>query len=250
MQPEPIPWRRGVAAGVLLVVCSFAATEVGLLSSIAIPAGEDKIGRGAVASLVAGALLVLSAWLCGRLAFRGAARRDWAGVGLRRSVRTISSVALFVPITIGVVILTSVITQALGLTGTTEIDSNHRSEGFKLLIAFLTVVTAPWIEELSMRGFLYSGLAGRFGHWPAACISGLVWASLHLTPGVLVIFTGVGIVLAWLRRRTGSILPGVGLHGTWNAIAAGSTGAGWWAAGALGLLAATIVFAVQRLEPA
>ncbi len=250
VQPEPVEWRRGVAAAALLMLGSFVASGIGFLVWQVVPAGAGRIAGGAATSATVGALTLATMWACGWLAFRGRAQPAWAALGLRRSRRTVSSVLLFVPITVGVVIVTGVITQVLGLTGTTEIDSDTRSQGFKLLVAFLTVVAAPWTEELSMRGFLYSGLAGRLGHWPAACISALVWASLHLTPGVLVIFTGVGIVLAWLRRRTGSILPGVGLHGSWNAIAAGSTGAGWWTAGALGLLAATIVLAVHRLGPA
>ena len=96
---------------------------------------------------------------------------------------------------------------------------------------------APWTEELAFRGYLYSTLAGRFGFWPGAVVSSLAWASLHLTSGVLIAFTGVGVVLCWLRRRTGSLLPGVGLHGAWNALAAGLSGAGWWVSGGLGLLA-------------
>ena len=62
---------------------------------------------------------------------------------------------------------------------------------------------------------------------------------------MLIAFTGVGVVLCWLRRRTGSLLPGVGLHGSWNALAAGLTGAGWWVSGGLGLLAASMVLAVS-----
>ncbi len=60
-----------------------------------------------------------------------------------------------------------------------------------------------------MRGFLFSALARRFGFWPGALVSGVVWAGLHVEPGVLILFSAEGMLLAWLRRRTGSLLPGI-----------------------------------------
>ena len=59
-----------------------------------------------------------------------------------------------------------------------------------------------------MRGFLLSGLWQRFGFWPAAVASSLVWAGLHGVSGVLIPFTCEGLVLCWIRRRTGSVRTG------------------------------------------
>jgi dihydropteroate synthase len=53
------------------------------------------------------------------------------------------------------------------------------------------------------------------------------------------------MLLAWLRRRTGSLLPGIGLHGSWNTLVMGTTGGGWVPVPFLGLLLATIYSAVR-----
>ena len=78
-----------------------------------------------------------------------------------------------------------------------------------------------------MRGFLLSGLWQRFGFWPAAVVSSLVWASLHGVSGVLIPFTCEGIMLCWIRRRTGSVRTGIALHAGQNTVASLFSGAGF-----------------------
>jgi membrane protease YdiL (CAAX protease family) len=248
-QQPRLSWRRGAAAGILLIAGSLAATVAGAALARLVPPDADRVPRAALASVFIAANTALAVWLCGRLVFAGR-RREWGRYGISRPRRAVSSLLLFVPLAVAVLFVTAIITALLGLTGTTAVDTTHRSEGFKLFVAFLSVVLAPWTEELAIRGFLYTALAGRIGHWPSAALSAAVWSGLHLVWGVLVIFAGIGVVLAWLRRRTGSIIPGVALHGCWNAFAAGESGAGWWAAGAFGILAASIGYAVVRTGPA
>jgi uncharacterized protein len=250
--PKPVSWGRGLAAAVVVIVVSQLAFVAGFEIARFAPSAPDRIPRGLVASLVIGALTWIALVLSARLLFRHR-ERDWSLVGISLPRRTVSSVLLFIPLVFVVAYIGFAISQLLGLTSTTAIDTEHRSQGYRLLIAFATIVIAPWTEELAFRGYLYSTLAGRFGYWPGAVVSSLAWASLHLTSGVLIAFTGVGVVLCWLRRRTGSLLPGVGLHGTWNALAAGLSGTGWWVSGGLGLLAASMVLTVAWIrgrEPA
>jgi membrane protease YdiL (CAAX protease family) len=250
--PKPVGWGRGLAAAAAVMLISQIAFVAGFELARFAPSSPDRIPRGLVACVVVGALtwgaLALSGWLL----FRNR-ERDWSLVGIALPRRTVSSVLLFIPMVVAVAYIGFVIAALLGLTGSTEIDTEHRSEGYRLLIAFATIVIAPWTEELAFRGYLYSTLAGRFGFWPGAIVSSIAWSGLHLAPGVLFAFAGVGVVLCWLRRRTGSVLPGVGLHGSWNALAAGLTGASWWVVGGLGLLAATMALTVswiRKHEPA
>ena len=60
---------------------------------------------------------------------------------------------------------------------------------------------------------------------------------------MLLVFTAEGVLLAWVRRRTGSILPGVGLHGAQNTLATAVDGGGWAPVPIAGLLLATIIAA-------
>jgi uncharacterized protein len=245
--PKSVGWGRGLAAAVAVIGGSQFAFVAGFELARFAPSTPDRIPRGLVACLVVGAMTWVALALSALLLFRGR-ERDWSLVGIALPHRTISSVLLFVPLVIPVAYVGFLIAQLLGLTGTTEIDTEHRSQGYRLLIAFATIVIAPWTEELAFRGYLYSTLADRFGFWTGAIVSSLAWSSLHLAPGVLFAFAGVGVVLCWLRRRTGSVLPGVGLHGSWNALAAGVTGASWWVAGGLGLLAATMLLVVSWIR--
>jgi membrane protease YdiL (CAAX protease family) len=76
----------------------------------------------------------------------------------------------------------------------------------------------PFVEELTFRGLGFS-LLSRFGERTAIVLVGIVFGLAHglvLTLPVIVVF---GCVLAWVRARTGSVFPGMVLHGTFNLIA-------------------------------
>jgi len=80
------------------------------------------------------------------------------------------------------------------------------------------VVGAPLAEELMFRGLGYS-LLERFGGAVAIAGSSAAWALAHgLIEAFPVIFV-LGIGLGLLRRASRSILPGMLLHGVFNAIA-------------------------------
>jgi hypothetical protein len=132
--------------------------------------------------------------------------------------------------------LLTAIGNAIGLHGTTTLPLHHRHAGMVLLLTWIAVVAAPWMEELSMRGFLLAGLWQRFGFWPAAVASSLVWAGLHGVSGVLIPFTCEGLVLCWIRRRTGSVRTGIALHAAQNTAASLFSGAGFLVAPPLAAL--------------
>lgn len=73
----------------------------------------------------------------------------------------------------------------------------------------------PFVEELTYRGLGYS-LLERFGKWPAIAMVGVVFALSHgliVSLPVLILF---GCALAWIRSKTGSVVPGMVLHGMFN----------------------------------
>ena len=76
----------------------------------------------------------------------------------------------------------------------------------------------PFVEELTFRGLGYS-LISRFGRWPAILVVGVLFGLAHglvLTLPIIVVF---GCILAWIRSRTGSVFPGMVVHGTFNLVA-------------------------------
>jgi uncharacterized protein len=88
-------------------------------------------------------------------------------------------------------------------------------------------------EELGWRGFLAPMLVARFGFTPGALIGGLIWAAWHMPlllfadygvgtpwwfsiPCFVVQVVAFGVVLTWLRLRSGSLWPAAIAHASHN----------------------------------
>lgn len=91
---------------------------------------------------------------------------------------------------------------------------------------FLIIVAASITEEVFFRGFVFPGLRSRLPFALAAVISAAVWALLHFNPenpagswGVVLQLTVLGVALAWVYERTGSLWPSIGIHALNNALA-------------------------------
>lgn len=82
----------------------------------------------------------------------------------------------------------------------------------------LTAIAVPVVEELTFRGAGYSLLA-RYGPVVAIVGTGILFGVAHGLVLALPILVAFGIGLAWLRSQTGSVFPGMILHGTFNAVA-------------------------------
>ncbi len=75
----------------------------------------------------------------------------------------------------------------------------------------------PLVEELLFRGVGYTLLL-RFGEAAAVIGIGVAFALIHGVVEGLPIFFVFGAGLAYLRQRTGSVLPCVAVHGAFNAL--------------------------------
>ena len=83
-------------------------------------------------------------------------------------------------------------------------------------------VQAGLIEELLFRGVLSRTLeATRLGVWGGAMLANLPFAALHLQYGFAgqFVILALGLTLSYIRRRTGSLWPGIGCHAVNNAVA-------------------------------
>jgi len=96
-----------------------------------------------------------------------------------------------------------------------------KAMGMLPLLALAFVVMAPVGEEIAFRGFLYRGLAPRLGPVLAIGITAAVWGGLHVQYGFFLQLQIllIGLVLGWLRWRTGSTILTIILHGMMNAVA-------------------------------
>ncbi|HUZ83198.1 MAG TPA: CPBP family intramembrane glutamic endopeptidase, partial [Gaiellales bacterium] len=205
-EPPGSAWLRTVGAAALLMVCYLALSTAAFYVSAV--GGSVTLAGGVAAVVVGGVLGVVAVRMA--MALDATPPRLRAVMsGTNRSRRAIVPLLVAAIVIVAVVPMLVVVAERLGARGTTALPLRREPAGWDLALAFVAIALAPWMEEISVRGLLFTGLQRRFGFWPAAAASGFVWAALHRAPAVLVAFTVAGVALAWVRRRTGSVRAGV-----------------------------------------
>jgi uncharacterized protein len=112
-----------------------------------------------------------------------------------------------------------------------DVLKSAQADGSVWLLVIAFCVAAPMSEELLARGFLYRGWSESFLRVPGAILlSSLAWTALHLQYNwffFFEIFT-IGLLLGYLRYRSGSLWLTIVLHGLNNLAATVQT---MWLAG-------------------
>ena len=93
--------------------------------------------------------------------------------------------------------------------------------GTRLLVGFLTVILTPVVEELMFRGVLLSWLVRHMAAWPAIVVSAVIFAVAHYGDANLWVLPGlavVGIVLAWVTVKDGSLRRAMPIHMGFNLV--------------------------------
>ena len=93
------------------------------------------------------------------------------------------------------------------------------TQGIGLVLTLIAAaIVAPLVEETLFRGFLYGGLRGRIGVVGAMLVSTLFFTALHFSIDQFIPIFVLGLFLAWLYEKTGSLYPGMLLHAVNNAV--------------------------------
>ncbi len=93
------------------------------------------------------------------------------------------------------------------------------SAGYGLGIQLFSIAVMPGVwEELAFRGLIQGQLGRSVGAREAIVLSSLLFGIIHLRFFSLPYLVGLGAVLAILRQRSGSLLPGMVVHAAHNAI--------------------------------
>ena len=92
-----------------------------------------------------------------------------------------------------------------------------REYGWPMWSAFVLIAVCPALfEELAFRGYLLGRFESVMGARDALILQAMLFAILHMSLLMLPpLFLG-GLLLGLLRRRTGSLLPGIAMHFVWN----------------------------------
>jgi membrane protease YdiL (CAAX protease family) len=97
---------------------------------------------------------------------------------------------------------------------TDEIQRHHYSVW--QLLALYSLAPAVF-EEIAFRGVIFGRLRAVLGDREGWLVQAALFSVLHLSPVIFPTHFAMGLIFGWLRMRTGSLIPGMILHATWNA---------------------------------
>lgn len=154
-----------------------------------------------------------------------ARRAGWAAVGLRgTSWRHFVIVPpLFLLGLTAVALVNLGVAQLAGGFENPQVDALTGGQvlapGELGLLLLLVAVVVPFAEELFFRGMLYPLLRARLGAAASIALNAALFALAHVVPLLLPGLFVVGVILAYLRERSGSIWPPMLYHAMQNATA-------------------------------
>lgn len=142
---------------------------------------------------------------------KGFPARDWWRIVLWILVLIVFSVTA--------VYLTSFLGNTVENSKTESLQQNVTL--FTIIIGIISAgIVSPFYEEIFYRGFIYRWLRTRVGMRWAIVISSLIFTLAHFpTMNAMPVNFISGVVFAWTYERTGSVVPGMIVHGVFNTIA-------------------------------
>lgn len=142
---------------------------------------------------------------------------------------TLTGVLLAAPMTLGVDVLEALLSWHGTVVQPMVLQA--QAPGVFLLTLLKSALLAPVLEELFFRGYLLHAMK-RFGEPRAAAVSALCFALVHLggTPCAWVMYAAMGLLLAALTMRTGSLLAPMLVHAVYNLtlVLLNEMGLGWF----------------------
>ncbi len=87
-----------------------------------------------------------------------------------------------------------------------------------LLACLVAVIIGPIVEEIYFRGFIYPAFKRTLGPWPAMILSGAIFGVFHVNPWLIFPTGLMGVVMAYLYEREGSLAAPFFLHALNNLV--------------------------------
>jgi len=168
---------------------------------------------------------VLSAFVCTWLILAFIKKREGAGIREYLSLTPISrkTVLTVVAIATGFIVISDSLTVIIGQPLVPEALANmYRTSVWPPLLLLALIVFAPAFEEVFFRGFLFQGLEqSKTGYIGAIAVTAIVWAFVHVQydPYAQSMLLAYGVVLGFVRYKTGSIWSVLLMHGLHNLVA-------------------------------
>ena len=215
---------RDVVLGVFAALVVFFVLGAVVIGSTTAAYGKDTLEAmlaEAAAVVILDTVLVITVLLV--ISRRGAGLRDLGFRAPQRGwPRLLGVVVLAYFAAIGVVNIYGILIDAFGLDwlkpGTQLGSDFYQHDSVVILTGIAIVFMAPVAEEIFFRGFIFGALR-RYMNLPlAGLISGTLFAMAHGDPGLVLPFAGVGLVLAYVYEKSGSLFASIGVHFVFNSI--------------------------------
>lgn len=148
---------------------------------------------------------------------------SWSALGFRATAGggKLAYASLGIVVSVAIVAGYSSILRVLGWEDAvpkTPLFDDKDKTGIIVLGAFLAAILAPVAEETFFRGFVFGGLRKSVGPWAAAIMSAALFMLAHISPAVFIPIFLIGLVLAWVYLKTGSLWYSILTHMGYNAL--------------------------------
>jgi hypothetical protein len=223
--PRPAPW--GILMTVVWTVATIVVIGIASVAVIAVWFPDAMVGSSEfvndarafgilffVSVVAEVAVLAIAARLAGWPA------TDYLGLVLPERRAAMISVVAVVAFVLAFDAFTYLVGKQIVTPFQVDLYKNATASNSLPLMWLTLVVAAPLGEEVMFRGFLYRGWAQtERAVIPAIIVISVFWAIIHTQYdwfGIVQIFL-IGLLLGWVRWRSGSTLLTTVLHGLINA---------------------------------
>jgi len=141
-------------------------------------------------------------------------RTRWRELGFRafKPSELLAGLGLSFAAFVIMAVYAAIILEVFDTTMQPDTDTIEEEMRFPWLLAVMTVLAAPLVEEIFFRGFLFAGFRQRYGWQKAALISSVIFAAGHLQPFAILPLFMFGYVFAYMYHRSRSLWVPILLH--------------------------------------
>jgi membrane protease YdiL (CAAX protease family) len=203
----------------VLVVAGVLAVPFGSdVSALLLGDGELTLAGAVVLLTATQVALLLISWL---FVFRPRALVGWPSLGRDRGGALRAGFGWGVLAWLGATLVSAGVVVLLEQLGV-EIEPQAAEQALQVIEPWLAVlaivILAPIAEEVFFRGVVFNAWLREAGRAWAYIGSSALFSVIHLSLVGIVPFFLLGLALAWVYRRTGSLLAPIAMHATVNGI--------------------------------
>lgn len=131
----------------------------------------------------------------------------WQALGLLGLMFIVFSIGVF-----ALIVLVSFLLPAFDANQAQTNEFTSQTISHPILTLLSLVIIPPIVEEIVFRGFIFPGIAKKYGLIAGALASSVLFGFAHLQANVSIYTFVLGLTLCFMYVRLRSIVPGIALH--------------------------------------